>query len=201
MQSETHALCHLGQLTHASELQGRAAQLEGVPDQADLGTVQVRAIQVKVLQQPLDASRDAPAGNPVHAACGGEETLWGHMPPSSSYWEAGSHTSLFLWGFSASALSVFGAVHCRMRSGTPDLHPPDASSTSPVMIIKNMNIAKSPLGENHPWLRITEMNRWTDRRVERWMDKWMDGYIGDDRWLDIKMKDDGNDRETDRDSI
>lgn len=29
----------------------------------------------------------------------------------------------------------------------------------------------------------------------------MDGYIGDDRWLDIKMKDDGNDRETDRDSV
>lgn len=167
MQSESP---RLGLLTHASELHSRAAQLEGIPDQADLGTVQVRGIQVKVVQQALDAPRDAPAGNPVHAACGGKGASWGHVPPSGAHWEVGSHLSVSL-GVSASAQRVFGAVYCRVLTSTPGPHPPDARSASLVMIIKNRNIApRVPWVQNHPGWRITGRNRWLDRQTNRKMD-------------------------------
>lgn len=107
MQSESP---QLGRLTHASELHSRAAQLESVPDQADLGTVQVRGIQVKVVQQALDTPRDAPAGNPVHAACRGKGASWGQVPPSGSHWESGSHLSISLGVLSLGTAGLWGRV-------------------------------------------------------------------------------------------
>lgn len=59
-------------LTHAAELHSRAAQLEGFSDQANLRRVHVRGTHVKVIQQVLNAPRDAPTGDPAHVPCGGQ---------------------------------------------------------------------------------------------------------------------------------
>lgn len=57
-------------LTQTPELHSRAAQLDGFSDQTDLRRVHVRGTHVKVIQQVLNAPRDAPAGDPTHVPCG-----------------------------------------------------------------------------------------------------------------------------------
>lgn len=63
-------------LTQATELHGRAAQLEGFSDQARLRAVHVRGTQVKIVQQALDAPGGTSAGNPAHAAYGERAVRW-----------------------------------------------------------------------------------------------------------------------------
>lgn len=170
-------------LTHALELHGQAAQLEGFSNQAHLRTVHMRATQVEVIQQALDAPGDAPAGNPVHAACGEERVCGEHMPPSSSSWEVGSHLSncprsshsqhccIGTRSFSA----VGRPVHCRVLSRIPGLHPPGASSIAPPPRPhtshgnqKHTRCQVSPGGQDYPWLRITRIN---NRQMDRQIDK------------------------------
>lgn len=62
--------CQAGTLTQTPELHSRAAQLDGFSDQIDLRRVHVRGTHVKIIQQVLNAPRDAPAGDPTHVPCG-----------------------------------------------------------------------------------------------------------------------------------